>query len=194
MRAKLDSFQIHHDGSLHWLASRIDHDGKVYLYDSLFVRGTNQEIDVQLALLYNSGDSNYLKVSVMSIQKQRDVSDCGLFAAAVCTALAVGQDPTTLRWRQQSMRDHLTRCFQLEWITPFPTVEKKQTRLKISTNLETELKIPLSCICKLPSFTFNYMVECHRCLSWFHKPCVGLADTNESVSIFICSLCKSTKV
>ena len=48
---------------------------------------TSEELDVQLALLYGDGTGD-LKVTFVPIQQQRGCADCGLFAAAVCLALA----------------------------------------------------------------------------------------------------------
>ena len=81
--------QIHHDGALHWVCSSIDEEGQVTLYDSLMTGKTTEELDVQLALLYGDGTGD-LKVTLAPIQQQRGGADCGLFAAAVCLALATG--------------------------------------------------------------------------------------------------------
>ena len=91
--------QIHFDGQLHWVCSRVDEEMNVFLHDSLFIEPTSEGLDTQLALLYRKEVGNLI-VSVTSIQQQREGADCGLFAIAVCTALAIGEDPTLLRWRQ----------------------------------------------------------------------------------------------
>ena len=110
--------QIHHDGQLNWVCSQVDAEQKVTLYDSLFMEGTSEELDTQLALLYRRERGNF-SVNVASIQQQRGGADCGLFSIAVCTALAMGQDPTLLRWRQNKMREHLSKMFRSEIITYF---------------------------------------------------------------------------
>ena len=59
-----------------------DAEGNVSLYDSMMTGRTSEELYIQLSLLYgnNCGELNF---TVVPIQQQRVVVDCGLFAAAV---------------------------------------------------------------------------------------------------------------
>ena len=66
-------------------------------------------LDTQLAFLY-AGNSMQLEVVVPRIQKQTGITDCGIFAAAVATAIAVGDDPVYLTWNQKEIREHYLRC------------------------------------------------------------------------------------
>ena len=50
------------------------------------------------------------KVNVVAIQQQRGGADCGVLATAVCLAIATGEDPANVRWRQANMRMHLKQC------------------------------------------------------------------------------------
>ena len=111
--------QIHHDGALHWVCSSIDAEVQVTLYDSLMTGRTSEELDVQLALLYGdcTGD---VKVTFAPIQQQRGGADCGLFASAVCLALATGVDPTTIRWKQNFDENTPQRVFQERIIDSIP--------------------------------------------------------------------------
>ena len=84
--------QIHHDWALHWLCSSVDIEGNVSLYDSMMTGRTSEELGVQLSLLYGSSCGE-LNVTFVSIQQQRGSADCGLFAVAVCLAVANGDDP-----------------------------------------------------------------------------------------------------
>ena len=180
--------QIHHDGALHWVCSSIDVEGKVTLYDSLMTGRTSEELDLQLALLYgdSTGDIN---VNFSHIQQQRG-ADCGLFAAAVCLALATGVNPETIRWRQNKMRVHMSECIKKEVLIPFPTIQGNILRLRTTTLSKNDFKIKLWCVCNLPSFAFKHMVECQTCLKWYHKPCVGYEDSNKEISTFSCHECR----
>ena len=52
---------------------------------------------------------------------QNGNSDCGLYAAiAFATSIAFGEDPTTLRFRPESMRQHLFKCLQAGKMETFP--------------------------------------------------------------------------
>ena len=146
---------------------------------------TSEELDIQLSLLYgdHTGD---LKVTFAPIQQQRGDADCGVFAAAVCLALATGVDPVTIRWIQNRMRTHLHECFLSEILTPFPTMERRldrDLRPRLIRNLSSTFTIQLWCVSHLPSFAFRNMVECPKCLNWYHKPCVGFKDTELSVAL-----------
>ena len=77
----------------------------------------NTNVQTQLASLYRREFPEDLSITVESIQQQNGGSDCGLFAAAICVALALGTNPTTLRWRQERMREHLKSCFESKIFT-----------------------------------------------------------------------------
>ena len=148
---------------------------------------TTEELSVQLALLY--GHDAELKLTIASIQQQRGGADCGLFAAAVCLTIATGGDPTQVCWKQARMRSHLSDCLNSEVLTPFPKIESIVLRSRITTNVRTDLKIKLWCLCHLPAYAFRNMIECPKCLKWFHKPCVRLEDTDKDIPHFFCYLC-----
>ncbi|KAI6650547.1 hypothetical protein LOD99_7598 [Oopsacas minuta] len=145
VRTALNSFQIHHDGKLHWKVSRIDDEGNISVYDSLLIRGLSEELDIQLALLYRS-ETEDLKVTVQELQQQRGLSDCGVFAIVVSIALANGLGPNILRWNQGNMRRHLRNFIISEKLSPLPTIsERLCSRIKINKKLE--YTIELWCIC-----------------------------------------------
>ena len=95
---------------------------------------SSKELDTQLALLYRR-ESEDLTIEIGQIQQQRGGADCGIFAAAVCIALAAG--------RQARMRSHLSECIRTEIIKPFPIIERKQSySLKVAetkTNFTIQL-------------------------------------------------------
>ena len=45
------------------------------------------------------------------LQKQKGSTDCGPFAIAVMTSLAHKEDPSTAKYDQNKMRQHLMDCF-----------------------------------------------------------------------------------
>ena len=74
-------------------------------------------------MVYYDGDSLTLHYS--PIQKQRQHSDCGLYAIAVATALCHGLHPSSLQWDQPAMRGHLIDCLKSGKIVPFPVTSVK---------------------------------------------------------------------
>ena len=85
-----------------------ENDDDVIVYDSLnsyVSHGTK----MQLANLIKTS-KKILKIKIASVNKQAGFDDCGVFAAAYCTALVNGQDPSTLVYDQGSMRKHLELC------------------------------------------------------------------------------------
>ncbi|KAI6657249.1 hypothetical protein LOD99_11152 [Oopsacas minuta] len=188
IRAPRPSMQIHHDGGLHWVCSSADVEGNATVYDSLATGRTSGELDIQLALLYGLS-AGKMTVTFAPIQQQRGGADCRLFAAAVCRAIANGDDPQHIRWKQNWMRSYLSDCFKTETLKPFPATESKQLRTKILTSSRSEFKIELWCLCNLPEFASSNMIECSKCRQWFHKPCVGLIDDSNDVECFSCPQC-----
>ena len=188
----MNSIQIHHDGNLHWVCSRITTEG-IFLYDSYYSGRTSEELDIQLSLLYAHQESE-LKVNVVAIQQQRGGADCGVFATAVCLAIYTGEDPANVRWRQANMRMHLKQCIESEIVTPFPTIRKPNRKAcQESEPLMTSFLIELWCVCRLPQYAFQHMVECTKCRRWFHKPCVNLPDDNKKVAKVTCPICPRDK-
>ena len=89
------------------VGSCADKEGKVSIYDSSFDQ-TSDQVDVQLAQIYpQSAKFVYVRERM---QQQEGATDCGLFAAAVCTSLALKRNPSNTRWEQPKMRDHLARA------------------------------------------------------------------------------------
>ena len=57
-------------------------------------------------------------IIVSRSQKQKGVTDCGLFAIANATAIAHGKNPT--QFKQDFMRAHLLDCFDQKHMSLFP--------------------------------------------------------------------------
>ncbi|CAN8023348.1 unnamed protein product, partial [Ixodes persulcatus] len=61
-----------------------------------------------------------INVFVKPAQSQGGTLDCGLFAIANMYCIASGKDPTTVSFRQHSMRTHLLNCLKKGVMTDFP--------------------------------------------------------------------------
>ena len=105
----------------HWIAlSTMDcRSGEVNVYDSLY---EDQDADT-LAVI--SGLIEFHRppviINLMSMGKQKGCTDCGVFTAAVLTALAMGVDVTKVRFDQGQMRSHLFKCLDSKEMTLFPS-------------------------------------------------------------------------
>ena len=91
------SLQILHVNGNHWLAiSTLDSDSSGYevtVYDSLNF-SLSKETKALLAKLLKTTKKRLL-VKFGNTNKQAEFDDCGLFAAAYCTTLAYGQNPSS---------------------------------------------------------------------------------------------------
>ena len=122
------------------------------------------EIKTQLASLYRRELRDELDLIIEPIQQQQDGADCGLFAAAVCLTVALGSNSTSVKWRQNRMRQHLKKCLEAKHLTAFPSVAVKR-----SENRRTQITIPLICACRLPEYAFKYLAKCTNCQKLQHK-------------------------
>ena len=185
------SVQVHHSKKNHWVCSSSDSVYGVRLYDSMFQGITATDIDTQLALLYPD-KSMQLEVQVPKIQQQLGWTDCGLFAAAVVTALATGSDPVYPTWTQANMREHMHKCIVREVITPFPCITRGKRTGKVP--IPQRYTIECICDCNLPEFAYaedgnEYSIQCDTCNFWFHNHCYNLPNTSIS-DYFQCNNCR----
>ena len=144
---------------------------------------TTMNLDTQLGLLY-ADKSMQLEVEVPKIQQQVGGTDCGLFAAAVVTAIATGSDPIYLTWIQTKMREHFIKCIETENITLFPSVTRGKRTGKVP--IPHRYTIDCICDCNLPEFAYagsiedgsTYTIQCDACNFWYHNRCYNLPNTS----------------
>ena len=115
--------QIFHCRTNHWTtASTIGcHEGEVCVYDSLYT-SVDDITKKSISDVFSLSTVNY---TIPPIQKQEGSTDCGLFAIAIATYLAVGQDPHTLplhHFVQKNLRPHLVSCLEQEHLIEFPII------------------------------------------------------------------------
>ena len=107
---------IHCCSRNHWIVASTKgcKDDEVNVYNSVYST-LDDETNEVIANLFHSPT-----VLMIKTQKQEGSKDCGLFAIAVATAIAHGADPTSLRFDQAAMRNHLVQCFKDGVMTMFP--------------------------------------------------------------------------
>ena len=160
------SVQILHVNGNHWITvstlMSTESDDDVIVYDSLnscVSHGTK----MQLANVIKTSKKS-LKIKIASVNKQVGFDDCGVFAAAYCTALVNGQDPSTLVYDQGSMRKHLELCLSRRNMEPFPSIRPRRSGKSRTDSID------VYCICRLPD-DGSPMVCCDTCKEWFHQSC-----------------------
>ena len=112
--------QIVHTHGNHWIVATTNGlTNKVSIYDSMF-----STIDISTKeLITKKFQISSPEFDVSNAPKQKGTKDCGLFAIAICVALAnhyVNHQPLTLSFDQNVMRDHLTECYVSKCMKLFP--------------------------------------------------------------------------
>ncbi len=97
----------------------------------------------------------------------------GVFAIAFAVEVAFGGNPSKVIYKQEEMRNHFEDSFKNRQLSPFPRGEmgKKSVR-KLA-------KIEVHCLCFLPK-SYDSMVECEDCFTWFHHGCVNYLETDKN--------------
>ena len=111
--------QILHTGSDHWVCvSSIGClPGYVNLYDSLYHDAICQEVEDQTNDLLGG---RLVSLQFVSVQQQTNGCDCGIFAIAFATCLALGTNPSNVTFDIQRMRSHLVTCLRATKMSMFP--------------------------------------------------------------------------
>ena len=118
------SIQILHVNNNHWItlstlqSPNCDYD--VMVFDSLNSH-LSAGVKMQLSKLIKTSNKS-LQIKIANVNKQANYDDCGVFAAAYCTALANGQNPSSFVYNQSAMRKHLVQCLSNEIMEPFPVI------------------------------------------------------------------------
>ena len=94
---------------------------------------------------------------------QAGTYDCGLFAVAFATALALGRRLEEYQFNQQEMRKHLHRCFEKQKMKMFPFARERSKKSMV----KSPQKVPVLGNCRIPEIG-ECMIECTTCKQWFH--------------------------
>ena len=63
---------------------------------------------------------NCSEINIVPVQKQNGSKDCGVFAIAMMTSIAYGEDPQNVTYDQDNLRVHLLDCFTRKNMVLFP--------------------------------------------------------------------------
>jgi hypothetical protein len=120
---------VHHTGAQHHFVMSTSAGGVIRTYDSLNL-DPSTSLRRQVAAIYiPNGDNTSAGVKrvqhMIVSHEQQGSADCGVFAIAYATEIAMGSDPEEVAdiwFRQGDMRSHLAAAFDAGHITRFPRV------------------------------------------------------------------------
>ena len=173
----------------HWItASNIGCPlGTVRVYDSLGIT-RDGKLAHQLAwLLFHKGPE--ICIEHINIQRQAGGNDCGLFSAAIATALCYKQHPASCYFDQPKMRQHLKNCFLNAAMRPFPLLKER----RVTSEVLKATSIPVYCHCRQPYLSrHKNMAQCDSCHEWIHETCDTIPKMvfKKQTASFICTRCK----
>ena len=131
------TIHIHHNGK-GLFATSFSLTNKVKIYDSLNIKPTTEPLE-QITAIY-SCDSTIPEILQVALPAcQNGNVDCGLFAIAYATDLAIGNNPAEIMYDQCEMRNHLLNCLQSNKIKPFPRFNRTSSEeqlIDITNNIE----------------------------------------------------------
>ena len=166
----------------HWATLEVC-SGDVHLYDSAYTSAVDHTLKIIAQLLHSK--ESCIQVQVMNTAKQKGSTDCGLYAIATLTCLALNVDPTSVVFDQEQLRTHLIRCLEKEEISEFPVIKRRRPASRV-----TKIEICLVyCYCRLPD-NEEKMVLCEKCEEWFHLDCIDTPDLPSCDSSWYCATCK----
>ena len=174
--------QIIHTRGSHWAALQIC--GKdVYLYDSAYTSVTTDTLDM-IAQLLRSKD-HCIQIQIMNVAKQTGTTDCGLYAIAIITCLALGMDPVSVVFKPEELRPHFVKVLETGTITAFPVVKHRRPTDRVK-NVEV---VSVYCYCRLPD-NGEAMVSCDKCEEWYHIHCITGPMPTSTPESWFCDNCK----
>jgi hypothetical protein len=133
-----------------------------------------------------SSSATTITVRMMKVEKQANLSDCGVLAIAIAHEICCGQSRNCNN-NQTELCLHLAACLEAFRLSVFPREpRKRQACVKSLT------KVELHCVCWMPhSDRFNW-AQCDECHVWYHKECMDIPDEVFSSTHevqWVCKIC-----
>ena len=112
---------IHCSERHHWVtASTVKAaPGVVIVVDSLF-KSIDTETKSIILNLFQPNIVSEPMIKLVRSQQQKGSKDCGVFAIAMATTIALGHNPSNVVFNQKLMRAHLVDCLKERKFTLFP--------------------------------------------------------------------------
>ena len=175
--------QVINEGEKHWLSTsnvksttKSVYDGTVKIYDSTWSQQSTPSLTtIQSICSFLKSPAKRLLLEYVDIPRQENGSDCGVYALANATELAFGGNPQLCIWEVAKMRGHIISCLEKGYMTPFPKQGKRRVGLGGGRKVPSTT-VALYCVCRMPD-DGSKLIQCKRCLEWFHLSCVQLDST-----------------
>ena len=137
-------------------------------------------------------------------QQQGGGSDCGMYAIAYVSVLAMGEHPSSFRFNQSAMREHmhrhvgvlychfwlvswiLYRCLSAGEFSPFP-VQRRAWEQRSRVRCSYSVKI--FCTCRMLETFSKKMIQCCACKMWFHMELCVSVPVEHIVERWCCKHC-----
>lgn len=150
----------------HWLLAAYGfNDLGVCVYDSMpFTKDGRAHFLACLASLVRT-EKDELAYHVVSCQKQKNTSDCGIFAIAFALSLALGQNPFRITYDPIKLRPHYIECLKNNELTEFPIISNRCRR-----SLGRSENVQVYCTCRRTDYWDS--IQCDKCEKWYHNMCV----------------------
>ena len=107
----------------------------------------------QIACLLCTEQSE-INLKFLDVPMQSGTYECGLYAIAFATALALGKQPECYVFDQQEMRAHLRKCLLQRKMAMFPFKKTKRSKIR------SMQPFPVICSCRMPELPGDNMIEC----------------------------------
>jgi len=110
---------IHCSRRKHWItvSTKGCPAGEVNVYDTIFNKLDYETRDT-IKKMFSIKNCN--RINIVPVQKQSGSKDCGVFAIAIMTSIAYGEDPQNITYDQDRLRAHLLDCFTSKSMRVFP--------------------------------------------------------------------------
>ena len=168
---KVFAFQVHsgefvqiiHVRNNHWcVVSTVGCEtGVVHVYDSLYRTLSKETVRLIASLAYSP--CSELRVTMMDVEKQSNLSDCGVLAIAYAFDLCSGLNPCTVRFDHSKIRSHLATCLEDCQFSRFPVLGERKSAVRKPKIVE------LHCSCRMPEEKGDEMAQCDVCHVWYHR-------------------------
>ena len=143
--------------------------GQVKVYDTMYRTVQTSTVPIIASLVNCTSPS--LKISMVDVGRQSNGSDCGVLSIAIAYDLCAGNNPSTVVYEHELIRQHLKLCLERCSLTRFPIQRPRETVGFVCTEI-----IPLYCSCRMPEDDdpSNPYAECTSCKEWFHRACANV--------------------
>ena len=162
--------QIVHVGNNHWcVVSTVGYEsGVIRVYDSLYKNLKDNLVHLIASMVYRP--LSELKIVMMDVEKQSNISDCGILAIAYAFDICSGLNPCVVKFDHSKIRQHLATCLENCQFSRFPTVGERNS---VSRKPKT---VKLYCSCRMPEKKEKglEMAMCDSCHMWYHRHCMDI--------------------